>query len=408
MRDARAASWANAPTPNGGAVPREVQILVLRLLAIVAAAVLVPAMLAVSPSIAQPSPAQEAYILGPGDTLDIVVYGEPDLFRTVTVKPDGAVSLALLGEVKAAGRTTTQLAADLTRLYGKYLKQPLISVTVREFRVDRIYILGQVSRPGEYQLRPGIGIMELLANAGGPTGRADLAKVVVIRGRTEAQQLNLLEAFATNRNPDVKLLAGDVLFVPETDKRIVVLGQINRPGAYELLEGQRVSNLIAAAGGLTVRAAPQKAFIVRGPEQIPVNLEKVLAGNLEANVTLSSGDMLVVPESQNRIAVLGAVNNPGTFGLTEGMKVVEAVALAGGPTGRGTLRRVIIVRVEGGQTKRIVVNLERVLSGQDAGQDTALQNGDIVFVPDRGVTVGQAGEWLNLFNLLRILFGAWF
>lgn len=389
-------------------MPREVQLLVLRLLAIVAAAVLVPAMLAVSPSIAQPSPAQEAYILGPGDTLDIVVYGEPDLSRTVTVKPDGAVSLALLGEVKAAGRTTTQLAADLTRLYGKYLKQPLISVTVREFRVDRIYILGQVSRPGEYQLRPGIGIMELLANAGGPTGRADLAKVVVIRGRTEAQQLNLLEAFATNRNPDVKLLAGDVLFVPETDKRIVVLGQINRPGAYEMLEGQRVSNLIAAAGGLTVRAAPQKAFIVRGPEQIPVDLEKVLAGNLEANVTLSSGDMLVVPESQNRIAVLGAVNNPGTFGLTEGMKVVEAVALAGGPTGRGTLRRVIIVRVEGGQTKRIVVNLERVLSGQDAGQDTALQNGDIVFVPDRGVTVGQAGEWLNLFNLLRILFGAWF
>lgn len=389
-------------------MPREVQLLVLRLLAIVAAAVLVPAMLAVSPSIAQPSPAQEAYILGPGDTLDIVVYGEPDLSRTVTVKPDGAVSLALLGEVKAAGRTTTQLAADLTRLYGKYLKQPSISVTVREFRVDRIYILGQVSRPGEYQLRPGIGIMELLANAGGPTGRADLAKVVVIRGRTEAQQLNLLEAFATNRNPDVKLLAGDVLFVPETDKRIVVLGQINRPGAYELLEGQRVSNLIAAAGGLTVRAAPQKAFIVRGPEQIPVDLEKVLAGNLEANVTLSSGDMLVVPESQNRIAVLGAVNNPGTFGLTEGMKVVEAVALAGGPTGRGTLRRVIIVRVEGGQTKRIVVNLERVLSGQDAGQDTALQNGDIVFVPDRGVTVGQAGEWLNLFNLLRILFGAWF
>jgi len=385
-----------------------VQLLVLRLLAIVAAAVLVPAMLAVSPSIAQPSPAQEAYILGPGDTIDIVVYGEPDLFRTVIVKPDGAVSLALLGEVKAAGRTTTQLAADLTRLYGKYLKQPLISVTVREFRVDRIYILGQVSRPGEYQLRPGIGIMELLANAGGPTGRADLAKVVVIRGRTEAQQLNLLEAFATNRNPDVKLLAGDVLFVPETDKRIVVLGQINRPGAYELLEGQRVSNLIAAAGGLTVRAAPQKAFIVRGPEQIPVDLEKVLAGNLEANVTLSSGDMLVVPESQNRIAVLGAVNNPGTFGLTEGMKVVEAVALAGGPTGRGTLRQVIIVRVEGGQTKRIVVNLERVLSGQDAGQDTALQNGDIVFVPDRGVTVGQAGEWLNLFNLLRILFGAWF
>jgi len=335
-----------------------------------------------------------------------VIYGEPDLSRTVTIKPDGAVSLPLLGEVKAAGRTTTQLAADLTRLYARYLKQPSISVTVREFRVDRIYILGQVSRPGEYQLRPGIGIMELIASAGGPTNRADLAKVVVIRGRTEAFQLNLLEALATNRNPEVKLLAGDVLFVPETDKRIVILGQVNRPGAYDLLEGQRVSDLIAAAGGLTPRAAAQQSFIVRGSEQVPVDLQKVLAGDRDANVALRAGDMMVVPESQNRVAVFGAVNSPGQFTLTEGMKVVDAVALAGGPTGRGRLSQVIIVRVAGGQVKRLEVNLERAIAGRDASQNVLLQSGDIVFVPDR-LTVGQAGEWLNLFNLIRLVFGVW-
>ena len=369
------------------------------------AAVIIVATLAIGPSSAQPS-VQESYVLGPGDTIDIVIYGEPDLSRTVTIKPDGAVSLPLLGEVKAAGRTTTQLAADLTRLYARYLKQPSISVTVREFRVDRIYILGQVSRPGEYQLRPGIGIMELIASAGGPTNRADLAKVVVIRGRTEAFQLNLLEALATNRNPEVKLLAGDVLFVPETDKRIVILGQVNRPGAYDLLEGQRVSDLIAAAGGLTPRAAAQQSFIVRGSEQVPVDLQKVLAGDRDANVALRAGDMMVVPESQNRVAVFGAVNSPGQFTLTEGMKVVDAVALAGGPTGRGRLSQVIIVRVAGGQVKRLEVNLERAIAGRDASQNVLLQSGDIVFVPDR-LTVGQAGEWLNLFNLIRLVFGVW-
>jgi len=357
------------------------------------------------PVSAQPA-VQPNYILGPGDTIDITVYGEPDLTRTVTIKPDGAISLPLLGEVKAAGKTTTQLANDLARLYAKYLKSPSISVTVREFRVDRIYILGQVSRPGEYALRPGIGIMELLASAGGPTNRADLAKIVVIRGRTEAQQLNLLEALASNRNPDVQLQAGDVLFIPETDKRIVVLGQVNRPGAYDLLEGQRVSDLLAAAGGVTPRAAPQASFIVRGQQQIPVDLQKVLAGDMAANVVLQPGDMMVVPESQNRIAVMGAVNNPGTFALTENMKLIDALALAGGPTQAGRLSNVIVVRVEGGQVKRLEVNLERAMTGQDASQNLPLQSGDIVFVPDR-FTVGQAGQWLNLFNLIRLVFRGW-
>lgn len=347
---------------------------------------------------------QETYLLGPGDTIDVVVFGEADLTRTVTIKPDGNIALPLLGEVRAAGKTTAQLAADLGRLYARYLRAPSISVSVREFRVERIYILGQVSRPGEYQLRPGLGIMELLANAGGPTTRADLAKVVVIRGRTEAVQLNILEALARNRNPDVRLLAGDVLFVPETDKRIVILGQVNRPGAYELLEGQRVSDLVAAAGGLTGQAAAAGGFIVRGGQQVPVDVKKVLAGDQQANVVLQPGDMMVVPEARNRFAVLGAVNNPGTFTLTEGLRIVEAVAMAGGPTGRGRLSKVVLVRMEGGQTKRIEVNLERAMAGGDAGQNHLLQNGDIVFVPDR-LTIGQAGEWLNLFNLVRLVFG---
>jgi polysaccharide export outer membrane protein len=357
---------------------------------------------------AQPAPSVEAYVLGPGDTIDVVIYGEADLSRSVTVKPDGTVSLALLGEVKAAGKTTKQLSDELVRLYKKYLKQPSISVTVREFRVERIYILGQVSRPGEYQLRPATGVMELLASAGGPTNRADLAKVVVIRGKTEAMQLNLLEAFVANRNPDVRLLAGDVLFIPETDRRTVILGQVNRPGAYELLQGQRISDLIAAAGGVTPRAAPDKAFVVRGQEQIAVDLQKVLAGDVPANIALLPGDMMVVPESQNRIAVMGAVRNPGTFNLVQDMKLVDAIALAGGTTDRAAVTQVMIVRVEGGKPKPITANLERALRGQDISQNLALQTGDVIFVPERGFSLGQIAQWLNLANLSRILFGALF
>jgi polysaccharide export outer membrane protein len=135
-----------------------------------------------------------------------------------------------------------------------------------------------------------------------------------------------------------------------------------------------------------------------------VDVQKILAGDQQANVALQPGDMMVVPESRNRFAVLGAVNTPGTFPLTEGLRLVDAVAMAGGPTNRGRLTNVILVRVEGGQTRRIEVNLERALSGRDPEQNPALRNGDIVFVPDR-MTIGQIGEWLNLFNLIRLMFG---
>lgn len=351
---------------------------------------------------------QETYLLGPGDTVEITVFGEPELSRTVTIKPDGTISLPLIGEVMAAGKTTTQLASELTALYRKYLKAPSISVVIREFRVERIYILGQVARPGEYQVRPGMGLLELLASAGGPTPRADLTKAVIIRGRTEALQLNLLEAFVTSKNPDVKLLPGDVLYIPETDRRVIILGQVNRPGAYDLLEGQRVADLIAAAGGLTVRAALSRAFVVRGAEQIPIDLQKVLAGDMQANIPVRPGDMVVVPEIQNRIAVLGSVNRPGTYDLQEGMKLVDAIALAGGRTDRGTLAQVVIVRLEGGTTKTITANVELALSGRDASQNIVLQHGDVVFVPERGFDLRTILQYLNAFNLVRIIFGGLF
>ncbi len=366
----------------------------------------------------------DAYILGPGDAIEILVVGDRDLSQTVTIKPDGSIDLPLVGEVRAAGRTTTQLAAELNKRYSVYLKAPSITVAVRQLRVDRIYILGQVNRPGEYQIRPGVGILELLASAGGPTDRADLAKATIIRGKTEmielsppelsarskspeAIELNLLGAFATNKNPEVQLLPGDVLFVPATDRRIVVLGQVNRPGAYDLLEGQRVTDLLAAAGGMTAQAAPQRAFIVRNDEQIPVDVREILAGNLEGNIPLLQGDMMVVPESQDRIAVLGAVNRPGRYDydLVKGMKLIDAIALAGGQSESGNLSQVGIVRLEGGKTKTIAANLTQALSGQDMSQNLPLRPGDVVYVPERGMTLTKAAQFFSIVGTLRYIFG---
>ena len=108
--------------------------------------------LAASPAPATPAPnaspaAPDNYVLASGDQIEITIFGEPDLTRTVAIKPDGVIALPLVNQVKASGKTAAQLEAELIRLYSKYLRKPSISVIVRQFRMDRVYVMGEVSRP---------------------------------------------------------------------------------------------------------------------------------------------------------------------------------------------------------------------------------------------------------------------
>ena len=348
---------------------------------------------------------QKGYLLGPGDSVDVTVYGQADLSQTVTIKPDGMIALPLVGEVKAAGRTTAQLEQDLAKVYLKYLKAPAVSVKVSQFRTTRIYVLGQVAHPGQYELKPSAGILELLAAAGGTTTRADLAKAVLIRDKTETTQLDLLGAIKQSKDPAISLQPDDVLYIPETDARIIVLGQVNHPGAYDLLEGQRVTDLVAGAGGPTTKAALAQVFVVRGEQQIPVDLQKALAGDATANIVLQPRDMMVVPESRDRIAVLGAVNRPGPLDYKSDMRLVDAIALAGGQTEKADLGRVQVVRLDGTKAKTINVDFNKVLRAQDPTQNLALQNGDIVYVSPKGFSLNILGDIANIFWVLRTAAG---
>lgn len=343
------------------------------------------------------------YVLGPGDAVEVTVYGQPDLSQTVTIRPDGMVDLPLVGPVKAAGRTTVQFEHDLVGAYRTYLKTPSISVKVNQFRTNRIFVLGQVVRPGQYEVKPDEGIFELLAAAGGPTPRADLAKAVLIRDKTNTHQLDLLGAIKRSQNPPVALEPDDVLYLPETDARIIVLGQVKNPGAYALLEGQRVTDLVAAAGGVTPQAGLAQAVVVRGAQQIPVDLQKAMNGDASADIVLEPRDELVVPESRARIAVLGAVNRPGPYDFKPDMRIVDAIALAGGQTDKANIKRVQVVRAENGKEKIIDIDFSKVLRAQDAAQNIALQSGDIVYVAANGwrPILDMLGGIINWFSILH-------
>jgi protein involved in polysaccharide export with SLBB domain len=355
-----------------------------------------------APSGPPKSVAPASYVLGPGDEIDVQVFGDSELSRVITIKPDGMIALPLINEVKAAGKTTGQLETELVKMYSKYVKQPLVTVVVRALRVDRVYLLGQVARPGDYPIRPNLNIFELLASAGGPTNRADLAKAVVIRGKTETIKLDLVDAFVKAQPPAITLLDGDTIFIPETDRSMVALGQVNRPGSYALLEGQHLSDLLAATGGPTQKAGLAKAFIMRNGQQVPVDLKRVLDGDVDANLALKTGDMLVVPESRERVIVLGAVGHPGPYDLTENMTLIDALAAAGGPGEKSNLAGAQLIRLENGKTVSTPLHADEVMQGKSIAGNIKLHDGDMIYVPQRGMNFLDI---LSQLGFIRGLFG---
>jgi len=158
------------------------------------------------------------YVIGPEDLLDISVWKEPDLTRSVPVRPDGKISLPLLNDVQAAGETPTQLAAHVTESLKRYVTDPQVTVIVTAINSQHIYLLGEVTRAGAYPLLPGMTVLQALSSAGGLTLYARLQKIYVLRegeGRQTKFPFNYKE-FLKGRNPEqnVALKVGDTIVVP--------------------------------------------------------------------------------------------------------------------------------------------------------------------------------------------------
>jgi polysaccharide export outer membrane protein len=130
----------------------------------------------------QPAPSSTGdYVLGVEDKLLISVWKEPDLSRTAAIRPDGKITCPLVGDIQAAGRTAKQLSADLTTALARFVKEPVVNVSVESIESYKVYVLGQVSTQGALILRRRTRLLEAIALSGGMTQFANKADVVLIR-----------------------------------------------------------------------------------------------------------------------------------------------------------------------------------------------------------------------------------
>lgn len=158
------------------------------------------------------------YFLGPEDVLDVLVWKNEDLSRSVAIRPDGKISLPLIGDVQAAGLTSSQLRDSIKERLGEYKETPEVSVIIREVNSFSVFVLGEVARPGKFQLRSETTLLQALTLSGGFTQYAVLENIILLRrvaGRETRRRIRFSDII-DGKDPDanVVLQRGDTIVVP--------------------------------------------------------------------------------------------------------------------------------------------------------------------------------------------------
>ena len=157
------------------------------------------------------------YVIGADDNLQITVWREPSLSGVLPVRPDGMISLVLIGDLKAAGRTPTQLSGDIAQQLKKYIQDPSVTVAVTAVNSQRIFLVGEVGHVGPVAMSPAMTPLQAISSAGGPSPYANLKRIYILRGLGARQQkipFNYKQALKGDNRQDIILQPGDTIVVP--------------------------------------------------------------------------------------------------------------------------------------------------------------------------------------------------
>jgi len=267
-----------------------------------------------------------ALVLGPGDELEVTVYGAPDLSGHSRVSADGNISMPLIGYVRIAGLSSSEaeeaIEAKLRR--DKVVNDPQVSVYVKEYSSSGISVTGEVAKPGFYSALGPHRLFDVLQAAGGPTDKAANKVLISHRGQDDATTLYISKDSAEIGASNVELQPGDTVVVPKAGI-VYVLGEVTRPGGYVLNStgGITVLQVVAAAGGPTHLASPGKTRLLRrsesGFQEQGIDLKKLLRGHAQ-DVSVRDQDILFIPSSAVKTAL-----NAGTLIATVGSAAIYHV-----------------------------------------------------------------------------------
>ncbi len=325
----------------------------------------------------------EDYTIGPGDVLQLQVFGEKELSGAARVAPSGRITLPQIGSVEVGGLTLSEAQSKITAALSDLIRRPRLLLTIDELQSERkVYVGGAVTTPGPYTLPFGTTVLDAVI-AAGIRPDSDLTQVMLTRPGQTPSTLDISGWKTATGLTDLPLLRyGDAVFVPEESQRITVVGAVTNPVSLPPLAGERLTilDLVGrAAGGLSPEADPTTAVILHRTGNVTqVDLRKLFEeGDMSQNLTLLPGDVVVVRKAQH-ISVVGQVSNPTVFVSGEPVPVLMALARAGQVLPGADLAR---ARVIGGQGARDI-DLQSLIDKGERAEELKLYPGDILVVPE--------------------------
>jgi protein involved in polysaccharide export with SLBB domain len=318
---------------------------------------------------AEAGPVDEHYELGPGDVLVLILTGDVEQAHMLEVTREGFIVIPQVGQLYVANLTMKQLEDQLYTRLGKVYSgvrrranaRTRFQVSLAKLRKIQVYVAGDVVRPGAYQVSAAGTILNALYAAGGPTTNGSLRRIDIRRGGQLVDSVDVYEYLTRGINPTIsRLRNGDVVFVPVHGGFAKVAGKVQRPAIYELRPNETLRDLVGFAGGFDPTAVQARVTIhrvlppsSRGPGGrarvvVAVGADQFVGGEAP-EVPLAPGDSVTVhgvtDQLRGYVTVKGNVWVEGQVGHTPGMKLSDAIRLAGGPRPDLYLDRILVTRV---------------------------------------------------------------
>ena len=337
------------------------------------------------------------YVLGPGDVVRVRVWGMVEGNWSVTVDRNGNLSLPQAGVVGVGGLSFSQASDVIERAYGQYFTNFDINVSMGGLRSLTVYVTGNARRPGAYTVSSLSTLVNALLASGGPSPSGTMRAIELKRGGKTVVTFDVYDLLLKgDKTRDVRLMPGDVIFIPPVGTLVGITGDIKVPAYYEIKGQARLKDLIAIAGGLTSRHFKGRLQVDRTENnQYRTTFETDLE-NLDVdprkNIALQDGDLVkvyAVLVQKSTVVLSGAVAKPGSYAIEEGYtRLSDVLNRSGGllytASTQGEITRVHVTQ-EGPVTERIAVDFAAALRGD--------RNHDVSLRPNDYIQIRNVPEW---------------
>lgn len=325
-------------------------------------------------------PTPKNYVLGPDDKLQLDIYGVNLSQQELRVNSEGNVYIKYAGPVQVNGLTIEEATRLINKRLSKYYpaiasQQTSVQLSVTSIRSIKVMVIGAVKKPGTYNLSSLATLFNALYVSGGPTDNGSFRNIELVRNNKKVVTADLYEFLLNGtQKSNVRLMDNDIIKIPFVQNKILLIGEINREGYFEIQSNETLNDAIQFAGGFKSEAYKARITGIRNTDfdkrVIDVTKDSFNIFKPQNGDEFEIGS--IIEKYQNKIAVGGAVYKPGKFSLENGLTVEKLLQKAAGLKEDAYTDRAIIIRTKTDLTKEYLsIDLK-----SDSGRNTLLQKDD--------------------------------